>query len=345
MNSQKIQFQEIRDFGQVFNTGFTFMRQHFKRIFMHLLSIGGPFLLVGVGVSALLMVRIQNWSSVSTAEGTSAGRSLGNLPFSWNEIGLSYLINIVSFLVGFVMITAVINAYIKLYKESDEINPAIALSEIWTQVRKDFWYLTGQMILLYLTILIIFGSFFGLAFLAVTSGSGTGTKVALGILFFFGGLILFCYVMPYLGGIFISQSYFERKGFFASMARTFYLIKDNWWLTFGLGFVNTIIMYAVFFVCYLPFYFVMMVSMITQAGRGTTPDFSSLTWVMVGMTVFMTLGYMIMFIIHYVMAAVHYHNLLERKEGGSLLAKIQTIGVSQTSTTAPVDFYDEEEKY
>ncbi len=338
MNNQKIHFQEVRDFGQVFNVGFTFIRQHFKRIFLHLLSLGGPFLLVGVGVSALLAVRMQSWT---IGDGGSAG---GRWPFSLAEMGLSYAINILSFLVGFVMITAVVNAYIKLYNESPSANPDITLGDIWAQVRKDFWYLAGQLFLLYLTVVLITALMVGLAFLMFSSGSSTGLKALFGFLFFVGGFVLFCYLMPYMGGVFISQSYFERNNFFTGISRTFYLVQGNWWLTFGLGVVNTIIMYVVFFICYIPFYFIMMFNMITQMNQSGGPNFSSMTWVMVGMTVLMTFGYLVTFIIHYVMTAVHYHNLLERKEGGGLLARIQTVGTTQ-STTAPVDFYDEEEKY
>lgn len=340
MNNTKIYFQEIRDFGQVFNTGFTFIRQHFKRIFMHLLSLGGPFLLVGVGVSALLMVRMQRLSFGDTVENTYSN----TLPFSFAEIGLSYLINILSFLVGFVMITAVINAYIRLYKESPLENPEFSLGEVWTQVRKDFWYLTGQLFLLFLLLLVISVLMVGLGILLFDSGSSTGLKVGLGFMYFIGGFVLFCYLMPYLGGIFITQSYFERTNFFTGLARTFQLIKNNWWLTFGLGVVNVIIMYVVFFICYLPLYFLMMISMFASIDKSSSTNTSSMTGVLVGSVVLLTLGYLVTFIIHYVMAAVHYHNLLERKEGGGLLAKIQTIG-TQPSATAAVDFYDEEEKY
>jgi len=337
----KIQFEQIRDFGQVFNTGFTFIRQHFKRLFMHLLSIGGPFLLVGVGVSALLLVRMQSWSAIPTPDAVG----ITSMPFSFSEIALSYAVNILSFLVGMVMITSVINAYIKLYKESPDPQPDIQLGEVWGQVRKDFWRMAGQLFLLHLMAILLFGLLAGFAFMVFTSGSSTGAKIGFGFLYFLGGFALFCYLMPYFVGLFITQNYFERTGFFESVSRVFYLIKGEWWLTFGLGFVNTIIMYVIFFVCYLPFYIVMMISMVMQAQQGDTPDFSSLTWVMVGMTVCLTVGYLVMFIVHYVMAAVHYHNLLERKEGGSLLAKIETIGLQQPVATAPTDFYDEEEKY
>ncbi|MDJ1495662.1 hypothetical protein QNI19_22190 [Cytophagaceae bacterium DM2B3-1] len=335
MNTQKIQFQQIRDFGQVFNAGFAFMRGHFFRIFRYLLSIGGPFLLVGVGVTALLMIRMQSWTT-SVSKGSV-------LPFAWTDFGITYLVNLLSFFVGFVMITAVINAYIKLYIESPEVNPDIQLGEVWSQVKKDFFRLAGQLLLVSV---FIFG--LNILFLVLPGLLGTGmTSVGIVLLGFFIGFGLFIFLMPYVVGVLITQIYFGKTSFLKNIARTFSLVQGNWWITFGLGFVNTIIMSTVFFICFFPFYLIMIISMVSQmsSNPGQTPDFSSMTVVIVAMIVFMTLGYMATFIIHNVMAAVHYFNLEERKGGGGLLTKIQSIGSGDNSLKSPVDFYDEEEKY
>ncbi|MDJ1503940.1 hypothetical protein [Xanthocytophaga agilis] len=336
MNTQKIQFQQIRDFGQVFNAGFAFMRGHFFRIFRYLLSIGGPFLLVGVGVTALLMIRMQSWS-------TSVNTGGGVLPFAWTDFGITYLVNLLSFFVGFVMITAVINAYIKLYIESPEVTPNIQLGDVWSQVRKDFFRLAGQLLLVSVFV-------FGVNILFFVSVGAIGeSTISAGavLLVFFIGFGLFIFLMPYLGGVLTPQIYFGQTNFFKNISRTFSLVQDNWWMTLGLGFVNTIIMSTVFFICFFPFYLIMMISIVSQisSNPGQTPDFSSMTVVIVSMIVFMTLGYMATFIIHNVMAAVHYFNLEERKGGGGLLAKIQSIGSGENSLKSSIDFYDEEEKY
>ncbi|MDJ1480102.1 hypothetical protein QNI16_06360 [Cytophagaceae bacterium YF14B1] len=328
MNTQKIQFQQIRDFGQVFNAGFAFMRGHFFRIFRYLLSIGGPFLLVGVGVTALLMIRMQSWTT-SVSKGSV-------LPFAWTDFGITYLVNLLSFFVGFVMITAVINAYIKLYIESPEVNPDIQLGEVWSQVKKDFFRLAGQLLLVSVFIFGLIILFFVILEL-----------IGLELLVFFIGFGLFIFLMPYLVGVLTPQIYFGQTNFFKNISHTFSLVQGNWWMTLGLGFVNSIIMNTVFFICFFPFYLIMIISMVSQmsSNPGQTPDFSSMTVVIVAMIVFMTLGYMATFIIHNVMAAVHYFNLEERKGGGGLLTKIQSIGSGDNSLKSPVDFYDEEEKY
>ena len=335
MQAQKIEFQQVRDFGHVFNDGFLFVRQHFKRLFTHLLFIGGPFLLVGVGVSTAGLVRMQGL--------TAARANTSDIVFPWQDLAFSYLVNIFSFLIGFVMTTGVVNGYVELYKESPDREPDIQLGAVWAKVKSNFWRLSGQIFLVNLLLIAVTAAVVGLGFLVFSSNSGTGTKVVFGILYVLSLMLLFAYLAPYLGVV-ITQTYFERSVFPRNISRTFYLIKDNWWLTFGLGVVCVIVMYGILMVFYMPFYFIMMFNTLLNAKSGSF-DMSSMVGVTVAMTIALTIGSLIIYIIHYVMAALHYHNLLERKESVGLLDKIQSLGMVQASSAGAADFYGEEEKY
>ncbi len=332
MNKQtpKIDFYQIRDFGQVFNAGFSFLGQNFKQLFLHQLSIGGPFLLVGAGAQSFLTLQFQSLLKQDT---------------DWTNMGISYLVNIISFVIGWVMISAVINSYIKLYQESPDSKPDIQLGQIWDQVKKDFWWLLGRTILYYLVFTLIVGAIVGMGFLVFTSGSSTGFKVGFGFLYFLGTGSLILYLCPYMG-LFMTQSYFERTNFSTSISRTFYLIRNYWWLSFGLGVVNAIIMGVISGILSWPFMIVTGMQGLLQASEGTNAaGFSSMVVINVIAIFARTLSYLLTLSLHYVMAAVYYHSQLELKDGTGLLNRIQSIGNEQATKQAPVDFYDEEEKY
>jgi len=336
----KTEFRRVRDFGEVFGTGFTFIRENFKPLALAVLYIGGPFLLVGSAVMTLILVR-----SSSLMPNPETGSGYGGSSFLI-EFALSYMINILSLLAGAVMITAVINGYIKLYMESPDARPKIQVSEVWQQVKTDFWWLAGRFFLLTILVFVYFGAVIALGVLIFGSGSTLGLKILMGVVYVLGAVVLSMYLYTYFYAIFPSQSYFERTSFGESISRTFYLVKDNWWQTFGVVFVGGIIQSFVAGILYMPFYFILIFAGLfsTIEGGSGSPNTALMTFAGVGMSVGVALGYGLSFIIHFVLQAFQLHNLLERKESTGLLTKIESIGSVQ-STSAAVDFYDEEEKY
>ena len=331
----KTEFRPVRDFGEVFGVAFEFIRQNFKPLCTGVLYIGGPFLLVGAAVITLMIVRI-----VTLMPGS------GNDDLNANAITfvVTYFVNIVSFLAGAVMITTVINGYIKLYMESPEAKPQIGVSELWQQAKKDFWWVAGRLLLLALAAFVYFGLLIVLAVPIFASDAGVGAKVALGILYVFFAIAAATAFYVYGFSVFPTQSYFERTGVGGSWPRIFHLVKGNWCQTFGVTLIGSILQSFVASILYLPFYFILIFAGLFSIQSGGSANTSLLTFAGVGMSVGLALGYGLSFIIHYVLMAVQYYNLLERKESTGLLHKIESLGTVQTAP-ARTDFYDEEERY
>ncbi|MCU0355096.1 MAG: hypothetical protein MUD08_15365 [Cytophagales bacterium] len=327
----KTEFRQVRDFGEVFGVSFEFIRQNFKPLCTGVLYIGGPFLLVGSAVLTLMLVR-----TVSLVPGEGTG-------FDAVAFGVTYFVNILSLLAGAVMITSVVNGYIKLYMESPEAKPQIGVNELWRQVRQDFWWVAGRLFLLSVLAFVYFGLLIGMGVAVFASGSSVGLKVAFGFIYVFGLIAAGMYFYVYGFCIFPTQSYFERTSLGGSFSRVPYLVKGHWWQTFGVAFIGSIIQSVVASILYLPFYFILIFAGLFSIQSGGTPNTSLLTVAGVGMSVGLTLGYGMSFIINFVLMAVQYYNLLEGKESTGLLNKIESLGT--VPTAAKTDFYDEEEKY
>lgn len=335
--SVKTEFRRIRDFGDVLGISFGFIRENFKPLTLSVLFIGGPFMLVGSAVMTLMLVRTSTIST--TPQGSSSVIA---------DFGLSYFVNIMSLLAGAVMVVGVVNSYIKLYMASGDEKPKIQVNEIWQEVKKDFFWLAGRFLLLTLLVFVYMAAVGGLAYLVFNSGiQSTGLKVFLGITGFFGFLALTMYLAVPMYGLFATQSYFERTGFAASISRSFYLVKHQWWQSFAIIFVGIMVQIIVASVLYMPFYFILIIGGLfsTMQPGGGAPNTSLMTFAGVGMSIGLALGYSLSYIIHFVIQAFQYHNLLERRESVGLLDKIQSLGTVQASSAGAADFYGEEEKY
>ncbi len=335
--SVKTEFRKIRDFGDVLGVSFGFIRENFKPLTLGVLFIGGPFMLVGGAVMTLMVVRTSTMGT--TSQGSSSFIA---------EFGISYFVNIMSLLAGAVMVVGVVNSYIRLYMASPDNKPKIQLNELWQDVKKDFFWLAGRLLLLTLLVFVYMAAVGGLAYLVFNSGiQSTGLKVFLGIIGFFGFLALTMYLAVPVYGLFPTQSYFERTGFAVSISRSFYLVKHQWWQSFAIIFVGGMVQGIVASVLYMPFYFILVIGGLfsTMQPGGGTPNTSLMTFAGVGMSIGLALGYSLSYIIHFVIQAFQYYNLLERKESTGLLDKIQSLGTVQATPAGAADFYGEEEKY
>jgi len=126
----------------------------------------------------------------------------------------------------------------------------------------------------------------------------------------------------------IPAMFFEKKGVFDAIGRSFKLIKGKWWSTFGLLFVASILMYAISMIFILPFYVFYFLSIFTLVEEtGITADVSS-WWFQGGMTLsvmFMFLGSYLTYTIPMVALSFQYFNLVERLESVGLMSEIQNL--------------------
>lgn len=302
IQSQKIEFRKTRDFGEVLNASFFFIRQNFKPLLLNLFFIAGPFILVGSVIPGLL---IYPWI------GSHSTDSFGGVAFS------SMIVNILSFFLGSLMAVGTIYEYMLLYMKNWPSK--IQTQDVWKALRKDFFNL-----LLTLT---------GLTFLL---GGGFGliaylTTVTIGI--FWGVFLIF------IGSIYLSVTLSfviimrltEEVNFFEAIYRCFKLIEGKWWQTCGLFFICYIIQWAIITIIFIPFSILSATeSLLSPAG---TPSLSTSLILVTLAGIVLVLAVTLSFCLMLIVIAFQYFNLTERKESTGLLERIKNMG-EPASTSA-----------
>jgi hypothetical protein len=315
LSTNKIEFRKKRDFGEILNVSFTFLRQHLKPIFKSLLFIAGPFILVGSVLPGLLFYP---WIGATTETG-----------FSSFDIS-SVLVNIISFIVGVVMAVATVYQYMLLYMQKGP--GPISTNDVWKAVRNNFFnILISCMGLVFLsTIGILFSGF--IVFSIFNEGAGA-------VLGFFLLMSSIVYLSVLLSPL-LMMRLVEKVNFFKAIARCFTLMEGKWWQTFTLLFVCYIIQSALVSVVFIPFYtFVFAERMLSN---DTTPELTtSLIYVAVG-GVILVLTVTASFCLTLVVTGFQYFSLVEEKESVGLLQRIQKMGDPSTAAPAPpsTDFYE-----
>ncbi len=117
--------------------------------------------------------------------------------------------------------------------------------------------------------------------------------------------------------------FIEEQGVFKALGRSWELVKDYWWVTFGLLILMTIITTVATYVFVIPTTIISVI--ISSIGaEGSSGIFSLLyTFILGATTVLSSLLYSIM----QIAISLHLFNLVERKEGGALRSKIENLSL------------------
>jgi hypothetical protein len=324
-NFKAIEFHQARDFSRKMNATFEFIKQNFKPLGKCILFIAAPPVLLSTLLFGSFMGDMFGQSL--RPEQAVQMQNFFLSPSFWIQWGLM----LVFLTVSAVMNLATINNYIIIYGEKKNNN--IEVSEVWERVRSTFWMYLGTMLSFFLlaTVLCIV-LIVPVSLLAAVSP----------VLIVFGGFaaFFFAFYLIFASSLtFFIRSY-EQKGFFESMFRSFKLVRDKWWSTFGLIFVLYFIMGIVSYVFIIPWYIVTAVSAFHDTSAATFADPSS-TWQLMTI-VFFTLYYLAqMFLasLPNVGIAFQYFNLVELKEAKGLMNQIETIGQSPTPAGMPDEHF------
>ncbi len=111
----------------------------------------------------------------------------------------------------------------------------------------------------------------------------------------------------------------EKKGVFESLGRSWELTQNYWWATFALFFIMYIIVLFTSYVLILP----STILSIFFVDTGTLNDAQGLSTVFTIITAISTAISSLFTCLFHISFALQYYNLVERKEGGSLRAKIE----------------------
>ncbi|HEX6224170.1 MAG TPA: hypothetical protein VFZ52_07155, partial [Chryseolinea sp.] len=209
----------------------------------------------------------------------------------------------------------------------------IEVSEVWERVRATFWMYFNT---LFLFMILLIG-----AVIVLMIPVGLFTAIS-PVAIFFGVIFLYCGIIYMVVGaalVFIIRTY-EDKGFFEAVFRSFKLVKDKWWSTFGLIVVLYMIMGISSYIFLIPFYVITGISALHATTTGAFQEPSLTTEILT--IVFFTLYYlaqMILTALPNVGTAFQYFNLVELKEAKGLMEQIETLGQPQPPAHSPEEHF------
>jgi hypothetical protein len=296
MDTPLIKFYKLRDFGAKMNATVEFLRENIGRLFLNLLFIAGPLALL---LSLLFGNIMGSMFDLSRIENQGDAASV------FGFLGGNYLLMMFISWLAVSMIVTITYTYIRLYNEG--VAKETAITDVLRLALKKYGgiLLVGFMV----TTVTILGAFF----------------------FLIPGIFL---------GITLSLAYpiymFEDVSAGEAFSRSFKLIKEKWWSTFGLLIISCIMAYVVQLVFSIPMmavYFTNIFTLMEDVQRN--PDnasavfemFSS-TYMTVAMTISM-IGSYLTYSIPLIALGFQYSNLVERNEGRGLMNEIEDFDKSE----------------
>ncbi|WP_293783663.1 hypothetical protein [uncultured Pedobacter sp.] len=290
----KIEFKKKRDFGQVINDTFTFMRQNFKPLIKVYFTFCGLFVL-----ASMLTMLMQQYKMVNIINTIGNGRNSNGLGFS-ALYGIEYFLSILFSLASYTSMSVAILSYIAIYVVKGNQTPTT--DEVWGYFKYYFFRVFGSSILLLIMLVVAF---------------------------------MFCLVpgfwlFPYVAMMFPIMV-IENGSLGYSFGRSFNIIKDNFWITFGTLIVIWIIVYACMSMIVLPTSLFNMIGMFTHKGPHMSLTLTMITTVLQSLCQVFT-------IIPIITISLAYFSLVEQKESTGLMERISNFG----GTDKPIDSRPEE---
>jgi hypothetical protein len=321
-NTEIITLQRTRDFSRKMNATFEFIKQNFVPLGKSLLTISGPAVLLTALLMGSLMDAFFSMISGATANPEVFQQYVLSVSF-WLQVILMFLL---LFIVTTVTIST-INNYIVLYDEKK--TSRIDVNEVWSRVKGSFWMYIGTVLGFWL---VMIGLYLAAILVAFFLQLISPFLVFFGILGLYVGVIYFLIASSMT---FFIRSY-EKKGFFAALARSVKLIQGNFWATFGFAFVIYFIMSSIAGLAFLPGYIIMIVQILhnaeNMAAAGGFP--AGVQWTVI---IFFTLYYVVtilLYVLPNVAIAFQYFNLVEEKESRGLISQIEDIGKAPDSVVS-----------
>lgn len=292
----KIELAKTRDFGEIINDTFVFIGQNWKPLLKSYAIICGFFIVANLVVALLQQQRMLDAMQPITPH--SAAYNLGYRMKSM--LGLTYFLSLIFGLLSVTAITLVPLSFMALYKEKGNIAPET--EEVWGYFKHYFLRCIGTTLVIGVCLIVGFA-------LCLIPGF---------------------YLLPILSLI-LPVIIFENADLGYSWSKSFRLIKENFWQTFGAIIVAGIITYAAAAIFIIPVTLVTVGSMFVSK----TPPSSSM---FILTTIVSALCY-VFYMIPSITAALCYFNLNEQKEGTGLMNRINNFGNNDLDAGLPKEEY------
>lgn len=214
-SNQEINFREERDFSQMLNVTFGFIRQNIKKLFYCFLYFVVPFALLAGIFNGIYKSRLK-----LAASGQLYYRPWGEYGFFQNGTLLNYLISLFFIYLSFILISLTVYSYMVLYQDNQG---RVEIKEVWAMIKSNF--------------LNTFYASFGILLMCLLGY----------VVLFIPGIYLSVAL-----SFFLIIMIREEIGFIEAIERSLYLIKGYWWPTFGLFLMVGLIQVMISLAGYLP---------------------------------------------------------------------------------------------
>lgn len=286
MENSRIELYKQRDFGEVFNAAFAFIRQEIKPLGRACLV----YLLPVVLLEGILMAIFQSSMMGMLKDSGAMAQGMGRY---WVNFMKAYSLLLGAVLLGQTMVFATVVSYLKLYlKDEGEISiPALG-----NEIKRYFLPMLGAMILFMIVFMVG-------AVMCVLPGIYLG--VSLSVMFY--------------------AVVFEGKGIGNAFSRSFQLVHQQWWWTLLLLLVTIVLMYMIVLILQIPASILGFATIFHSAKAQTNPV-EAFGTVYIIYTAVVAAIQQIIGIVPVVLLAFHYFNLVEIRDKASLSNKINSIG-------------------
>lgn len=297
----KTELLKTRDFGEIITDTFLFIRENLKPLLKSFFILCGFFIAASAVFSVLQQIKMVNEINVGFAgRGTMFGRPN---PFAF--FGIEYFLSLFFVVMSYIALQVTVYSYICLYKEKGNEPPTPI--EVWGYFK--YYYIKIFLSGIVLTLLLMVG-----LMLCIVPG---------------------IYLYPILSLVFPIMI-FENTSFGYAFSRSFKLIKENWWLTFGSIVIMIIIVYVASFVILLPATIINAGSLFTHLTRGGGGQVSVVATVIT--TILGSICH-VFYILPTVTVSLCYFNLTEHIDSTGLIARIGQIGDTSAENNLPGEEY------
>jgi len=316
----KVYVRKARSFGEVFGDTIAYMRQNFKSLFGSILLLVSPFVLVA---TVLITFLFKNMFANITAAANDV------MAFYASMAGTMVLMTLLS-LLGYTAFVTVLNEHMLLNDNLPE-NEKPLIKDILKNFFGQFLRgLGGMFILLVLCLVIAFiiALFFGLLAMLIKMSAVLGILLFILVYIFFLLIVMPIALYYFTAVLFTSQRH--RINVFEAIGKVFRNFKGNFWITWSLSFLGGMITYILSFIAFLPSYIVFIISFFTRM-KGSMGDLQNSqagydvpVYVIV---LFSISGLLItcVYAVYFIMMNLQCASLEEKKEGLSIMEKIDSI--------------------
>jgi hypothetical protein len=293
--NQLYPLRRTRDFGQTISDTIQFLKAHWKNLVILYLVFVVPFLLVATLLGADSLTSFVKLLGVDSRQ---AGISK-----IWGVFTPEFMIAILMYFISAVSYATVIFIYMRLFEEGGGVSPKI--SDVGAIFFNRFLSNAGYMVFLFIGLLMM-------AFLAIVPILGI-------LLFLFGSIYMFVST-----SILFQINTIENNPFLQSFTRMFFLIRNNWWYTFGVLIILGLIYYFFSAVIGLVFNLIFGIGAINFLD--TKSGFAGMDKKYFLVMGFSSIFQQIFMLIVYTGLGIHYFSLREQKDGSGLEARIEQLG-------------------